>query len=147
MIGRWVLAGILAVFTGGTAALPFGTTAEELRIELVGLNAGFSRALEKKDAGRVAGFFTEDARIIESTQQTIRGREAIATYFDSWFDAGFLGMDIVIDEVYGDEKTVVEVGRSFPHFDSGGAAPSSRYMAIWKRVDGRLRMHRVMSNR
>jgi uncharacterized protein (TIGR02246 family) len=117
----------------------------EIREEIRAWSDALEDAFESGDAAALAAMFTEDATISEPLRPTVRGREAIRDYFQYYIEFGIDGFNSRIDELYGDDETVVEIGRNRVYWH-GERTGTSRYMCLYKKVDGRWLMHRVVGS-
>jgi len=99
----------------------------------------FGAAAARKDYLGVAGFFTEDAKILPPGAPIVSGRKAIEEFWRAALKLTDLTFKATELEVAGD--IAYEIGET----DTGQA--KAKYLVIWRRcADGRWRLHRDMWN-
>lgn len=106
-----------------------------IREELDAINAGFGEAFATQDAGRLAAFYADDARLLFHGQPIIRGRAAVDAAMYDMVAGGPADLRFVTDEVIEDGSLVVDIGRI--------VSPSgqSKYVVVYRRqADGSLRI-------
>jgi ketosteroid isomerase-like protein len=113
-----------------------------IRDELDAINAGFGEAFAAQDAGRLAAFYADDARLMFHGQPTIRGRAAVDATLRDAVSGGPATLRFETDEVIADGPLVVDIGRIV------SPTGESRYVVVYQRQpDGRLRIVVDATNR
>jgi len=141
VVGKVIVVGL------ATSFLLYGRPArsDEVREAVETGNRAFIGAFLRGDARAVADLYTENAEVIAPGAPVAKGRAAIAAAWQKSIDAGVkdLRLDTAEVESAGDlacETGVVRiVGRD-------GAATEGRYVVVWKRANGRWRLHRDIWN-
>ena len=106
-----------------------------IRDELDAINAGFGEAFATQDAERLAGFYSDDARLLFHGQPIIRGRAAIETAMREMVADGPASLRFVTDEVITDGSLVVDIGRIV------SPTGQSKYVVVYQRqADGSLKV-------
>jgi uncharacterized protein (TIGR02246 family) len=109
-------------------------------------NRRFSTAAAGKDYAGMAGFYTEDAKLLPPDAPIVSGRKAIEEFWRTASNA--LGLtDITLKtvdlEVAGD--TAYEIGEADLKLGSGQA--KAKYLVVWTGGrDGQWRLHRDIWN-
>jgi ketosteroid isomerase-like protein len=99
----------------------------------------FGAAAARKDYLGVAGFFTEDAKVLPPGAPIVSGRKAIGEFWRAALERSDLAFKTTELEVAGD--TAYEIGET----DTGQA--KAKYLVVWLRCpDGRWRLHRDIWN-
>ena len=99
----------------------------------------FGAAAARKDYLGVAGFFTEDAKVLPPGAPIVSGRKAIEEFWRAALERSDLTFKTTELEVAGD--TAYEIGET----DTGQA--KAKYLVVWLRCpDGRWRLHRDIWN-
>ncbi|WP_051390016.1 DUF4440 domain-containing protein [Bradyrhizobium sp. Ec3.3] len=94
----------------------------------------FGAAAARKDYLGVAGFFTEDAKVLPPGAPILSGRKAIEEFWRAALERSDLTFKTTELEVAGD--TAYEIGET----DTGQA--KAKYLVVWLRCpDGRWRLH------
>jgi beta-lactamase regulating signal transducer with metallopeptidase domain/ketosteroid isomerase-like protein len=135
---------------GAVAALAVDTAPgpivpAEPRSEIDQARAGWRGALRGRDAARMAGFYTSDARIVDSMGFPVSGRSAVAASLQRVIDSGVTDITVESLELHPVGEMFCQVGRASIWRDSGGAQAGLRFMTLWKREEGRWRIHRELS--
>ena len=108
-------------------------------------NRRFGAAAAGKDYPGMAGFYTEDAKLLPPDAPIVSGRKAIEEFWRNAANAlGLIGVELkTIDlEVAGD--TAYEVGEADLKLSSGQA--KAKYLVVWRGGDGQWRLHRDIWN-
>ena len=99
----------------------------------------FGAAAARKDYLGVAGFFTEDAKVLPPAAPIVSGRKAIEEFWRAALERSDFTFKTTELEVAGD--TAYEIGET----DTGQA--KAKYLVVWLRCpDGRWRLHRDIWN-
>jgi ketosteroid isomerase-like protein len=93
----------------------------------------------------MAGFYTSDARMIDSMGFPVSGRSAVAASLQRVIDSGVTDVTVESLELHPVGEMICQVGRASIWRDSGGAQAGLRFMTLWKREEGRWRIHRELS--
>ena len=108
-------------------------------------NRRFGTAAAGKDYAGMAGFYTEDAKLLPPDAPIVSGRKAIEEFWRTAANAlGLIGVELkTIDlEVTGD--TAYEIGEADLKLSSGLA--KAKYLVVWLGRDGQWRLHRDIWN-
>jgi ketosteroid isomerase-like protein len=106
-----------------------------IRDELDTINAGFGRAFAAQDAESLAGYYTDDARLLFHGTPIIRGRSAIEAVMRDWVAGGSQVLRFETGEVIVDGSLVVDIGTIV------GPSSRSKYVVVYQRqADGSLKI-------
>jgi len=106
-------------------------------------NEIFLNALKTGDSIALGNFYTTDAKIFNSGSPTTVGREAIAKFYGRIIRGGVNSCTIVTTGVWGSgDNLVVEEGNIDFLLSNGNTAVKGRYLLVWKRDDGILKVFR-----
>jgi uncharacterized protein (TIGR02246 family) len=108
-------------------------------------NRAFIAAFLRGDARAVADLYTEDAQVIAPGAPVARGRAAIAASWQKAMDAGVKDVrlhtaDVEASGDLASESGIVEI------VAKDGAVAKERYVVVWKRSQGRWKLHRDIWN-
>ncbi|NNG15683.1 MAG: nuclear transport factor 2 family protein [Gemmatimonadales bacterium] len=121
-------------YGGAKAAIHQGTKAW-----MAGWNAG--------DAAAVAALYAEDGVVMAPGAEPAKGRAAIEALMNGALEAaGGSKMEIKPTEVMESDGMAVEVGTFAEIAADGSHRDHGRYMAIWKKVDGKWMLYRDIWN-
>jgi ketosteroid isomerase-like protein len=135
-----------ACFVLGMAVmLAVSAAAADTREELRAWHRAFDAACLAGDRKAIATLFTEDAVIIPPQRPLVQGPKAIGDAVMYAFDYGLSSLSSQADDVFADDETAVEVGRTSSRFRDGTVS-RSRFMILFQKVEGRWLAHRALTN-
>jgi uncharacterized protein (TIGR02246 family) len=119
------------------------TTSRSTAQELAALRRDFQTAVGRADVAAIAATFDDDARLITPTGEAIDGRDAIASYWRTGFEAGTTGIELAPDGFEIGDGVAWEYGQyglsAQPPYEPL-ATERGRYLTVHRRgVDGRWR--------
>jgi len=116
-----------------------------LSAEIDAANRRFLQRFAMSDIAGLGDCYTEDAQLLVSHVDAIRGRAAIQALFKS--TAG-LGHTLQLDtrDLEGHGATAVEIGEYTRKQGDGQTLDRGKYLVIWKRVGDDWKIHRDMLN-
>ncbi len=112
------------------------------RKEIGAANAAFSKAYDSGDAKAVAAFYTEEGELFPPNETIVKGRPAIEAFWKAAIDAGVKGVTLKTTEVFALGETVAETGTYTLSGKDGEPADQGKYVVVWKRVEGKWKLHR-----
>ena len=109
-------------------------------------NKKFMEAFKNGDAAAVAARYTTDGRLLPPNSEMIQGHDAITAYWQAGMDAGLTEarFTTVSATAYGD--IAYEVGLADVFVGEGQLVDKSKFIVIWKKVDGQWKMHEDIWN-
>jgi len=99
-------------------------------------------ALQKQgDAAGMGDMYTEDAILLPAGGLRTEGREAIEAFWAKKFGSGVADVQLTTEDLVplGDDL-VYEIGR-YTTAQKDAVPVSGQYLVLWKRVDGRWKLH------
>lgn len=103
----------------------------------------YGAAAARKDYLGLAGFFTEDAKVLPPGAPIVSGRKTIGEFWRAALERIDLTFKTIELEVAGD--IAYEIGETDVKLSSGQA--KTKYLVVWLRCpDGRWRLHRDIWN-
>ena len=141
--------GILCVVAGLTFAMaaPKVLGADDVKAEMEASNKMFTQAWEKKDAVGVAARYTADAQLFPTGSEILKGNAAVQAFWKAGIDVGMAAtakFTTLEAEQHG--ETAIEVGQAELLDAQGKNLDTVKYIVIWKKVDGKWKMHRDIWN-
>ena len=129
------------------ALLSYGTAArsEDVRQAVDAGTRAFITALLRGDAGAVADLYTENAQVIAPGAPVARGRSAIAAAWQKAIDAGVKDLSLDTADVESAGDLACETGKVRIVAKDGGVT-EGRYVVVWKRTNGKWKLHRDIWN-
>ena len=99
-------------------------------------------AVRRRDAHAIAELYTADGEVVTQTGTSARGRQAVAALNQYYFDWGLVSVEVHTQEMYTVGDLICELGTAEAFTDSGRILSANRYMTLWKKEDGKWRVHR-----
>lgn len=109
-------------------------------------NGRFMEGIRTADAAVMPTLYTEDAQILPPNGELVNGPEAIAAFWQSFFELGIKDARPVTLEVIPMGVLAVEVGTYSLHGEDGSLLDRGKIMVVWKQEGGVWKMHRDMWN-
>jgi len=100
----------------------------------------FRQHLQRGDVDWAAELWTGDAR--ELVPGAVLDRDDVRRALQDNLDAGLSDFREEDTEYFQGHDTVVTTSRTVVYSGEGNPVATTRYMTLWKRVDGRWRIHR-----
>ncbi|MEY4309223.1 MAG: hypothetical protein RL422_1426 [Bacteroidota bacterium] len=111
---------------------------EAAKKEIAAWNDQFATAISAKDSVGFANLYAADAVRMGPNAPQIEGKANIINNFNGAMKAGIGSGKLTIVEAFGDENAVTEVGTYELNATDGTQMDKGKYIAIFKRIDGKL---------
>jgi uncharacterized protein (TIGR02246 family) len=110
-----------------------------VKAEIQALESAWSAADNARDADAVAAFYADDAWSLSNDKPSIVGKAAILEDISSGFAKKAAGSTVAYEtlEIYGDENTVTEIGKSTVKDAGGNITSTGKYIAVWEKRNGK----------
>jgi uncharacterized protein (TIGR02246 family) len=135
----WSLAAGLLVLPVRPAA------ADDVRAAVEAGNRAFVTAFLAGDARAVAELYTDDARVVAPGSPPAGGRAEIEAFWRGVIASGVKDVALTTASVEASGGLAVEDG-TVRLVAADGTVNEDRYVVVWKRLDGRWRLHRDIWN-
>lgn len=113
---------------------------DAVRSEIAALNTRFAQAVRDGDAATLAGLYTSDAKVMPPGGPAVVGPEAIVAF---WVGGPRVEISLATVELEVIGDTAIETGQAT--ITAPGPErrqlDASKYVVVWKRVDGDWRVH------
>jgi uncharacterized protein (TIGR02246 family) len=119
--------------------------ADNTRAAIEAVVAEMQAIANKGDSKAIAELYTPDGQFLPEGSDAIKGRAAIAKYFQGGFDAGFGNIRFKTLEVYSHGSSATEVGEYDWGNKEGVSIDHGKYIVVYQKVGGRWMLHRDMS--
>jgi uncharacterized protein (TIGR02246 family) len=128
-----------------TAAKPDMT---KLKADIQALETAWANADNARDTNAIAAFYADDAVTFSNNQPMTVGKDAIRKDIAEGLAKKAKGSTVAYDvmDVFGDENTVTETGKTTVKDAAGKVTYTGKYMAIWQKRDGKFICVRDISN-
>ena len=116
------------------------------RDEMAGVNEKFMSLASLGNAALMAACYTEDAMLMFSNRDFIKGRQEIQKCWQGVLDSGVKTIKLETVELEERGDTAYEVGRYKMFGPEGKIVDAGKYVVIWKWDRGQWKYHRDISN-
>lgn len=112
----------------------------KVKAEIQALENSWAAADNARDTNAVAAFYADDAISLSNNKPMISGKEAIKKDIAASLAKRPKGGTVTYEvmDVYGDDQTVTEVGKSVMKDASGKTTGTGKYIAVWEKRDGKF---------
>ncbi len=120
----------------------------KLKADIQALETAWATADNARDTNAVAAFYADDAVGLSNNKPLVSGKAAIRADIVASLSKKEKGTTVTYDvmDVFGDENTVTEVGKTTGKDATGKVTYTGKYMAIWQKRDGKFICVRDISN-
>jgi len=114
--------------------------------EIEATNNALTAALAKGDSVAVGNYYTIDAKFMDNGAPAFVGRAKIQSLWAGFIKEGANKLKLTTLEVWGNENVITEEGTY--DFKSNEDKPIAvgKYIAVWKKEDGKWKLHRDIPN-
>jgi len=105
-------------------------------------NAAFVEALRRRDAKAIADLYTTDSVMVTVNGPPVRGRQAVREVYQYAMDQGMADAEIRTQEIYAVGDMICDIGRGTTLNAKGEVLGNVRAMTLWKKEEGKWRIHR-----
>lgn len=104
----------------------------QIKTEIQALENAWADAQNARDVEALLAMYTDDAVSMTNDGPSTSGKDAMRKSIETDFaSSGSLTSTYETLEVFGDEDTVTEIGKSTQKDASGNVVSTGKYMAIW----------------
>lgn len=120
----------------------------KVKADIQALETAWAAADNARDVQGIAAFYADDAVSYLNNKPMASGKAAILKDIEASMAAREKGSTISYEvmEVFGDENTVTEVGKTTGKDATGKVTYTGKYMAIWVKRDGKYVCIRDIGN-
>jgi uncharacterized protein (TIGR02246 family) len=119
-----------------------------VKAEIQALETAWAEADNAGDVKTLTAFYADDAVTMPGNKPMISGKEAIQKDIEESMAKKVKGVTVAYEvlDVFGDENTVTEVGKTTRKDAAGKVIYTGKYMAIWQKRDGKYVCIRDIGN-
>ncbi|MEI6190618.1 MAG: DUF4440 domain-containing protein [Chitinophagia bacterium] len=101
--------------------------------------------LSKGDSVGAANMYSSNGKLMVNNMPSITGKENIASFWGGFIRMGG-DVSLTTLEIWGDENLISEEGLFEIKLKDGKVADKGKYVVVWKKEDGKWKLHRDLSN-
>lgn len=119
---------------------------DSVKAHIMKMNESYSERFITKDSNYYSQRYCKDASVLCPGVPVVTGLDSIISFF--YGDGTNTGakIELPVGSVYGNEDLVVEEGTyNFPD-GKGGSLDKGKFIALWKKEDGRWKLYREIWN-
>jgi len=122
---------------------------EEIRKMIAEINRKFGEAMRNQDPVALASLYTEDACLLPSYSEMVRGRQNIQEALAGLMQMGVKDVTLTTVELLGSGDSVQEIGTYKQTIQPAGQdaiEDVGKYMVVWKKTPEGWKLHWDMLN-
>jgi ketosteroid isomerase-like protein len=135
---------VCSILVALTTGVLYAAPSDEARSAIEAGNKELFSALKRGDTAAMAALYTANAQLFPPNREVVRGKKAIEELFGSITEVKGGGLTTTELEVHGD--TAIETGTYKLLGEDGSQLDKGNYLAIWKRQEGKWKIHRDIWN-
>ena len=109
-------------------------------------NTTFCTAFAASDEIALAACYTPDAQVFPTGMDIVSGTAAIQAFWKGAFGGSAKTLTLITAEAEQHDDTTIESGRIEFFGANGQIVDTSKYVVIWKQIDGEWKIHRDIFN-
>jgi uncharacterized protein (TIGR02246 family) len=122
------------------------TQIDHAREAIAKINNEFMSAFERGDAARVAGLYTQGARLLPPGMGIVTGKASIEAFWKGAMTSGIKRVQLKSLDLEQHGDLAVEVGTALLYGAAGEIIDKPKYLVVWKLEDNQWRLHCDMWN-
>ncbi|MDP1842404.1 MAG: DUF4440 domain-containing protein [Sediminibacterium sp.] len=119
---------------------------DSAKIAIANSNKTYGECFASKDSVSFLNHYTKDACLFVSNMPRLCGPQAINGFFNGSVAMGIGAIDLVTEELIGDEKGLTEIGNYQLKDIKGNTIDKGKFIVVWKQEDGKWKMYRDIFN-
>jgi ketosteroid isomerase-like protein len=119
---------------------------DAVRDSIEAANVVFTQAMLKGDSTAGADNYTSDAKVMGPNMPSVSGRDGITGFAGEFSRMGLKDFKLNVVDIWGNEDMVVEEGTYTMGDDKGNTVDKGKYIAIWKKENGKWKIFRDIFN-
>lgn len=134
--------------TGAAAPVAAKADLAAIKADIQTLENAWAAADNARDANALAAFYADDAVSMSNNKPMAVGKAAIHKDLEEGLAKRAKGATVSYEvlDVFGDENTVTEAGKTTVKDASGKVTYTGKYMAVWQKRDGKYICVRDIGN-
>ncbi len=109
-------------------------------------NDNFESAFAQGDSARLANFYTDNAMLLPTEADFVKGKKAIGDFWQGAMDTGIKGIKLEILEVEQHGDSAIDIGLYTLRGEDDQILDEGKYLVVWKNEGGSRKLDRDMWN-
>ena len=119
---------------------------DAVKTHIIKMNESYSERFMSNDSIFYADRYCLDAQVFSPGMPAVIGRDSIRAFFYNKGNNDEVKIELPAGNIYGNEELVVEEGSyNFPD-GKGGSVDKGKFMALWKKEEGKWKLFREIWN-
>jgi ketosteroid isomerase-like protein len=114
--------------------------------EIEAANVVLTSAISKGDSLGAAEAYTSDGKFMGSNLPSVTGKANLTSFWGGFIKAVGADITLTTSEVWGNEESIIEEGVFEIKSKQGDQLDKGKYIVLWKKEDGKWKLHRDISN-
>lgn len=120
--------------------------ASDIREAIDAANRNFMSTFARGDSAGIAALYTSDGQLLPTGTDVVTGPQSIQSFWQAVMGMGIKDAVLETVELEAHDDSAYEVGRYTLRGDGGQLIDQGKYIVLWKRADGRWKLHRDIWN-
>jgi len=131
-----------------TTSIAYEPNLAKVKMEIQTLENERAKAVNAQEVNSIIEFYSDDAILMLNGAPMLIGKNAIRSELEKSISKQAKGNIVTYDvmDIYGDENTVTETGKSSLSDSDGNLVSTGKYMAVWEKRDGKYVCVRQINN-
>ncbi|MFT5880927.1 MAG: hypothetical protein ACI86X_002066 [Moritella sp.] len=122
------------------------TQAIDIHSTLRSANDNFEAAFAQGDSARLANFYTDNAMLLPTESDFVKGKKAISEFWQGAMDMGVKGIKLEILEIEQHGDSAIDIGQYTLSGEDDQILDKGKYLVVWKNEGGSWKLDRDMWN-
>lgn len=109
-------------------------------------NDNFESAFAQGNSARLADFYTDNAMLLPTEADFVKGKKAIGDFWQGAMDMGVKGIKLEILEVEQHGDSAIDIGMYTLYGKDDQILDKGKYLVVWKNEGGNWKLDRDMWN-
>jgi ketosteroid isomerase-like protein len=114
--------------------------------EIEAANVEISAFMAKGDTVGIASAYSKEGSLMPNNMPSVKGKDSLVAIWSEFIKAGIGSIELNTLEVWGDQNFITEEGLFEIKTKEGVALDKGKYLVLWKKEDGKWKLHRDISN-
>jgi ketosteroid isomerase-like protein len=119
---------------------------ENAKKEIAAANAALTELIAKGDSVGTAEAYTKEGKFMGSNMPSVVGKANLTTFWAGFINAVGGTITLTSLDIWGNEESITEEGQFEIKAKDGTSLDKGKYIVVWKKEDGKWKLHRDMSN-